>query len=103
MRVDAPRSPASGGAADSLAIVGGRVALTVRLSVDRTACDGHGLCADLLPELVELDEWGYPILLAGRVPAELAGHARHAVRACPTLALRLQADQNSQTARHRWA
>jgi ferredoxin len=71
------------------------MALTATLSVDMVACAGHGLCADLLPELVELDEWGYPILLAHDVPPELASHARRAVRACPTLALRLQRSQAS--------
>ena len=33
-----------------------------QLRVDPTACTGHGLCAELLPELITLDEWGYPIL-----------------------------------------
>ncbi|MGO8882194.1 MAG: ferredoxin [Streptosporangiaceae bacterium] len=61
-----------------------------QLTVDPIACDGHALCADLLPELVELDEWGYPILAAGEVPPRLTGPARRAVRACPTLALRLE-------------
>jgi ferredoxin len=75
------------------------MALTATLSIDPVACEGHGLCADLLPELVELDEWGYPILLARKVPPELASHARRAVRACPTLALRLQRRQLSRTAR----
>ncbi len=63
--------------------------MTRQLSLDPTACDGHALCADLLPELIELDEWGYPILLADEVPAGLDAHARRAVQACPTLALRL--------------
>jgi ferredoxin len=58
------------------------------LEVDFAACTGHGLCADLLPELVELDEWGYPVL-RGAVSASLLRHARRAVSACPTLALRL--------------
>ena len=58
-----------------------------RLVVDWVACDGHGLCAVLLPELVDLDEWGYPIL-DGEVPAHLQWHARRAVGACPALALR---------------
>jgi ferredoxin len=57
--------------------------------VDRIACTGHGLCAELLPELISLDEWGYPILDPHPVPGSLAGHARRAVAACPTLALRL--------------
>jgi ferredoxin len=64
------------------------VAVSSQIRVDRIACTGHGLCADLLPELIELDEWGYPIVL-GDVPYGLARHARRAVRACPELALRL--------------
>jgi ferredoxin len=60
-----------------------------RLHWDPIACTGHGLCADLLPERIELDEWGYPVIL-GDVPPGLARHARRAVRACPALALRLQ-------------
>lgn len=59
------------------------------LRLDPTACAGHGLCADLLPELIVLDEWGYP-MISDVVPARLARHARRAVRACPALALRLE-------------
>jgi ferredoxin len=60
-----------------------------RLQVDPVRCDGRGLCAELLPELVTLDEWGYPILSPQPVPPHLDKHARRAVSACPTLALRL--------------
>jgi ferredoxin len=59
------------------------------LRVDPIRCHAHGLCAELLPELIELDEWGYPVLDAGPVPRRLGGDARRAVVACPTLALRL--------------
>lgn len=59
------------------------------LEIDRIRCDGHGLCAELLPELISLDDWGYPIIKAGNVPAGLVDHARRAVDACPVLALRL--------------
>jgi ferredoxin len=58
------------------------------LSVDFTACDAHGLCAELLPELIGLDEWGYP-MIRGTVPQGLLPEARRAVAACPMLALRL--------------
>ena len=58
------------------------------LRVDPVACTGHGFCADLLPELISRDEWGFPVI-HGEVPAPLAPHARRAVRACPDLALRL--------------
>ena len=60
------------------------------LRVDPIACDGHGLCAELFPERIRLDDWGYPILEGDPVPARLEEHARRAVAACPTRALRLQ-------------
>ena len=59
-----------------------------RLRVDWPSCRARGLCHELLPELVELDEWGYPIV-GGEVTDELVADARAAVRACPRLALRL--------------
>jgi ferredoxin len=61
-----------------------------QLQVDRIRCDGHGLCAELLPEMISLDDWGYPILGPGEVPGHLLRHARRAVDACPVLALRLR-------------
>lgn len=60
------------------------------LQLDPIACQGHGLCAELLPELVALDEWGYPIIEPGPVPRELRRESRAAVAACPSLALRLR-------------
>jgi ferredoxin len=63
-----------------------------RLRVNPIACDGRGVCAELLPELIALDEWGYPILEQPHVPPELEAMARRAVNACPTLALLLERD-----------
>jgi ferredoxin len=60
-----------------------------RLVVDRIKCDGYGMCAELLPEVITLDDWGYP-MVRGDVPGELLEHARRAVDVCPVLALRLQ-------------
>jgi ferredoxin len=31
------------------------------VAVDWVACDGRGLCAELLPERITQDEWGYPV------------------------------------------
>jgi ferredoxin len=59
------------------------------LRVNPIACDAHGLCAGLLPEMIALDEWGYPLLDGRDVPEHLVPHARRAVAACPTLALAL--------------
>ena len=60
------------------------------LRVDPIACEGHGLCAELFPERVTLDDWGFPIIDDSPVPAGLERHARRAVRVCPKLALRLE-------------
>jgi ferredoxin len=61
-----------------------------RLVVDWPRCDAHGLCAELLPELVTLDEWGYPVVADGPVPEGLRREAVRARDACPAVALRLQ-------------
>jgi ferredoxin len=58
--------------------------------VDPTACTGHGLCAELFPEWVQLDDWGYPIISPEGVPRDLREHAERAVKACPAVALRLR-------------
>jgi len=55
--------------------------------VNPIACVAHGVCAELFPERITLDEWGYPIIDPRPVPEHLLEHARRAVAACPTLAL----------------
>ena len=60
------------------------------LVVDPIKCDGRGLCAELLPELIRLDDWGYPILRPGPVPGHLLPLARRAVEDCPVLAIALR-------------
>lgn len=62
-----------------------------RLIVDPTRCTGHGMCAELFPEWIGVDDWGYPIIDSAEVPAELTDHAVRAVKACPVLALRIVA------------
>jgi ferredoxin len=64
----------------------------VRLEVDRIRCDGYGMCAELLPEIIVLDDWGYPIVHSA-IPLRLDAVARRAVDVCPVLALRLRADR----------
>jgi ferredoxin len=59
------------------------------IQVNPVACVGHGLCAELLPELVSLDEWGYPVLAGTQVPRGLRRPAGRAARDCPALAFRL--------------
>ena len=60
-----------------------------RLRVDWTRCQGHGLCAELVPERIHLDAQGNPVFLNIPVPSWLEKDARRAVKKCPTRALRL--------------
>jgi ferredoxin len=68
--------------------------MSEHLRVNWIACEAHGMCAELLPERITLDDWGYPIIDDRPVPPELEAHARRAVAACPTLALTLARRQS---------
>lgn len=62
----------------------------MEIGIDRIRCDGRGLCAELVPELIRLDDWGYPIIAASPLPNHLLSHAQKAVASCPVLALSLR-------------
>lgn len=70
------------------------------LGINPIACEAHGLCAELFPEWIALDEWGYPIIDERPIPAGLLDHARRAADACPTLALKLQSKRRSDLEGH---
>ena len=67
--------------------------MDARLRVNPILCTGHGLCAELLPEQIDLDEWGYPVISDEPVPKGLRPLARRAVADCPVLALMLVQDR----------
>jgi ferredoxin len=58
--------------------------------IDPTACDAFGYCAELLPEAITLDEWGYPIVARQPQPGDLLRLAERAVRDCPRQAITLR-------------
>ena len=64
------------------------------LHVNPIACDGRGLCAEIAPELITLDDWGFPMIEPGQIPPGLIPEAWAAVRICPLLALRLSVRQH---------
>jgi ferredoxin len=64
----------------------------MRLRVNPIECAAHGLCAELLPEWVSLDEWGYPAVDEQPLPTQLVKDAKRTAAACPTLALKLLHD-----------
>lgn len=63
-----------------------------RVRVNPIACEAHGMCAELLPERIVLDEWGYPIVDGAPVGSRMVEHAIRAARACPTFALLVERD-----------
>jgi len=71
---------------------GPEMAEAKQLMIDWSRCEGHGLCAHLVPELIHLDENGFPVILPIPVPPWLEKDAQQAVRMCPALALRLDTD-----------
>jgi ferredoxin len=74
-----------------------RLTTGAMLRVDPISCDGRRLCAEVLPELISLDDWGFPIMREGAVPNRLRAAASEAVRICPRLALMLEPAEKSST------
>ena len=68
------------------------------IAVDRIKCDGHGLCAEILPELIRMDDWGYPIVAPGHIPEQLMPLAQRAIDNCPVLALSLRRVEHRKAA-----
>lgn len=63
------------------------------LRVDPILCDGFGHCHELAPDLVEIDEWGYPVVTTATTSLhdrQALRSARLAVRGCPRQALAIQ-------------
>lgn len=67
------------------------------LRVNPILCEAHGVCAELLPELIRLDRWGYPVLASATVPPELEPLARRTVISCPRLALLIERAEPGRT------
>ena len=60
-----------------------------RLRVNPIACDGRSLCAEVFPEMITLDDWGFPVIRDRDVPPGPRPAAGEAARLCLRLALRL--------------
>jgi ferredoxin len=67
-----------------------------RLRVNPTLCTGYGYCAEIVPELIDVDDWGYPIVHRKTIEDDhLLGLARRAVSTCPRLALVIEETEAS--------
>lgn len=65
--------------------------MSVTIEIDPIRCNAHGLCAELVPERITLDDWGYPLVDGAPVEGALEELAKRAASACPTLAIKLRA------------
>ncbi|HSZ05205.1 MAG TPA: ferredoxin [Solirubrobacteraceae bacterium] len=70
-----------------------------RVRVNPIACEAHGMCAELLPERITLDEWGYPLIDGAPLEGEQVEHAVRAARACPTFALLVERERSARRRR----
>lgn len=59
------------------------------IEADRDRCEGHGLCADVAPEIYELDDDAVVVVLHEVVPPVLQRKAEAGARVCPVAALRV--------------
>ena len=66
-----------------------------KLKIDWIACNGYGVCEAAAPDLITLDDWGYPVLPDGPVPGDPMRQAEKAINDCPMVAL---AWENRETA-----
>jgi ferredoxin len=67
--------------------------MSERLRINPIACEAHGMCAELLPERITLDEWGYPLIDGRPLEPRLVQNALRAAQACPTFALIVERDR----------
>jgi ferredoxin len=65
------------------------LAMSEVLRVNPLRCDAQGLCAELFPEWITYDDWGYPMIRPDVIPEHLREHACRAVASCPRVALAL--------------
>ncbi|WP_395310722.1 ferredoxin [Mycobacterium sp. AMU20-3851] len=60
----------------------------MRIKLDRTLCDGFGICAKHAPEYFSLDDWGYACLEGnGEVPEQDRDAVMRALLDCPVHAI----------------
>jgi ferredoxin len=61
----------------------------LRVVIDKPACCGYGLCAEICPEVFKLDANGIVYVDDTLVPKGLEAKAREGAEACPQAALAL--------------
>lgn len=63
--------------------------MSLRIELDRSRCEGHGLCEEAAPHLMHLDDEGELVIDIPEVEGADVEAAKAAVRVCPVAALKL--------------
>lgn len=61
----------------------------MRAKVDKSLCTGCGFCADICPEVFELDG-SKAVAKVDKVPAEMEAACRDAAQQCPPEAIKIE-------------
>jgi ferredoxin len=64
-------------------------AIRLRVIADRSACCGYGVCAEICPEIFQVDDIGIVSLITDIVPEGLEVKAKEGASACPQSALKV--------------
>lgn len=71
----------------------------MRVKLDRTLCDGFGMCAKHAPEYFSLDDWGYAVLVGdGDIPPQDQPAVLRALLDCPVHAIIELRDKSARPA-----
>lgn len=64
----------------------------MKVTVDEDGCRGHGICCNLCPEVFDLSDDGYSVVLTPVVPAAMEDQVRTAAAQCPERAITVTGD-----------
>jgi ferredoxin len=58
--------------------------------IDEDSCRGHSACCAICPEVFDLSDDGYAVVLLPEIPAEYEAKVTEAVESCPERAISLR-------------
>ncbi|MFW0795144.1 ferredoxin [Gordonia sp. CPCC 205515] len=62
----------------------------MRIKADFDLCESNGVCVGMAPDVFDLDDDDYLVILAEDVPAEREEEMRQVIASCPKSALSLE-------------
>lgn len=66
----------------------------MKVRVDREECTGDAICADMCPDVFEIDDEGIAVVLVDTVPKDLEDDVREACDSCPEECIYIDEDDD---------